>query len=100
MKITLKQEAPKPELKPTPKALTKDALDSVWGEINRYNIKTMPDAKQYVVHCVTNEIMERKDAQPLQDRRGNVMWIRIGEVLSPLDRPILQQWKNPERMVV
>ena len=100
MKIKLNKE-PAPEISRTVATVTsREYLDSIPGSINRYNIKTISDGKQYVIHCITGEAVERKDAQPLQDKRGNVMWIRAGESLSPLDRPILQQWKNPERIII
>lgn len=79
-----------------PQAPTREFLESIWGNIARHNIKIMSDGRQWVIHCLTGDVLERHLATPVQDGRGSVMWIRKGEKLSPLDQPTSHKWRNPE----
>lgn len=72
-------------------------LESIWGDIDRYNIKTMANGQQWVIDAMTGEAILRENAQFFQDAKGNVMWIPAGLKLSVLDQPKFYKWKNPEK---
>lgn len=76
---------------------TKEFLDSVWGDINRYGIKIMADGKQWVLHCVTGDPLERNQAEPFKDKTGNVLWKKKDEIISVLDKVSHFVWKNPSQ---
>lgn len=95
MKIRIQPEPPQSDIKPSAYPILINYLNSIYGDIDRYNVKTMADGRQWVIHATEACPIERKDADPMRDSRGNIMWIRKGQKLSPLDRPTMHQWRNP-----
>ncbi len=102
MKIRLPKEEPEPfrRTPELPVAITKEYLNSIWGNITVYGVKHMADGRQWVIHCLTGQPMEREHAKPIKDNRGNILWIGTNETLSPLDRPEFQTWKNPDHPTI
>ncbi len=106
MKIKIKKEIEKPyeqgeednfplsEISYKP---TKDFLDSIWGNITRHGIKIMADGRQWVLHCITGEVLAREECEPFKNKQGSVMWKRKGEEISVLDQLKYFAWKNPEQ---
>lgn len=76
---------------------SKAYIDSLWGEISaRYGIKTISDGTQWVVHCLTGEPLERKNANAVQGPGGVILWIPKGYHLSSIDFPKIYVWNNPK----
>lgn len=75
-------------------------LNSVWGNITTHGIKIMADGRQWVVSALSGLVFERKDAKPMQDKKGNIFWIGKDEKLSPIDVLNFHRWKNPGQLSI
>jgi hypothetical protein len=101
MRIKLRKREDSPIAPPEAKySKSREYLDSIWGNITTHGIKIMSDGNQWVINCLTGEVMGRSDAQAFRDPKGNIMWIGKNEQLSPLDRPTFYQWKNPSQLSI
>lgn len=92
MKVWIERQAEEKEV-----LRGREWLESIRGEIDRYNIKTMADGKQWVINAMNGEAISRERAQFFGDSKGNILWLEAGYKLSPLDMPIFYKWKNPEK---
>lgn len=77
--------------------ISKEFLDSVWGNITRHGIKIMADGRQWVLHCISGIPMERENAEPFKDNKGNIFWKKKGEILSIVDQLKQYSWNNPSQ---
>jgi len=101
MKIRLTKKAdPQPDQQAVPGGVTKYFLDSIGGNITRHGIKVMADGRQWVLHCISGEPIERYLSEPFRDSKGNIFWKFKGEKISPLDRLTQYSWKNPDQPIV
>ena len=74
---------------------TMEFLNSIYGDITMHNVKVMADGKQYVVDALLGGVLERHQARPMKDAKGNILWVGKDAIISPLDRLTFTPWKNP-----
>lgn len=92
--------APRENTTPSPinYAVTREYLESIWGNITRYGTKVMSDGRQWVIHGKTGEPFERQQGYAtLAKHMGKeaFIWLKKDEKLSPLDEPMVSIWRNP-----
>lgn len=97
-----KKEEPSDGVSPAPinYQVSKEFLDSVGGEITRYGTKIMADGRQWVIHCLTGEPIERKDAKGFKDAKNNIFWIGKYEPIPVIETPKQYVWKNPDTLKI
>jgi hypothetical protein len=62
------------------------------GEVNRFGVKILPTGEQWVIDAKTGKPTRRENYECFSGNNGLYLWVKKGELLSPLNVPFPSVW--------